>query len=383
MKKLLSIILVLVLIFAVAAPAFAQTQSKVTVKYVTGDNNKTIAKNKTLTGTPGKHFSVKVADIKGYTFIGFSDGGKNDFVFPQKSMTILVHYAKTVKATIKYEDTYGNEISPSKTIRGYEDMAYAVDSPYISGYSLKQVQDPRNGVFGASNHTIHVIYSGGGVAPVRYNTAHLVVRSVNAYSGAVLLTIVDQTVTLPIRIDLSGYGHYVPGYTFCGVTVNGVRTNANVLQLSGDTVVNYLYTMDTPTPIDDNASLYAAAVDVGTGDVITVLRNGNVPRGTKFYIDPRSFNGYALDHVEVNGNYSYNSFVTVNYDTNVIYYYQRLLLTDPITTPLTTPVTSPVTDPVTTPVVDPATAPVTDPLPVVPTTDPVSDAGGTLITTPQ
>lgn len=327
-KRIFPLLLAFIMVFALSASAFAASKGVVTIKYVTGENNKQISKSKTMSGTPGKHFSVKVPTIKGYTYIGFTDSVDNDFTYPEKSMTVLVHYAKSVSATINYLDTYGNVIAKKTTVSGSEGQSYTVATPYISGYSLMQIQDPENGVFGHSNHTINVYYSAGSIVPAATSSVQLTIQSVDRDTNGVLQTLLSQQVMLPRTINFSAYSHTVPGYTFIGTMVNGIMNYNSSVTLTGNTTINFLYTKNQPwpSPIAQYATLTVTAVDADTGSVISVLRCENVPAGTNVSINPPAMNGYAYDHTEVNGNLGYTSSVTVNYDTDVDYYYHMLYL---------------------------------------------------------
>lgn len=333
MKKLLPLLLVLLLLLTAAAPVFAESSGKatVTVKYVTGDKNKTIAKNRTITGTPGKHFSVKVRDIAGYTFIGFSDDHPNDFVFPKNKMTVLVHYAKGAAATVKYLDTYGNTIYPSVKLTGIPGAVYTINTPSIQGYVLSQVQDPNHGVFSSKGNTVKVIYTPTGIpTPAPTTQVRLTVQSVEIGSGAVLKNITNQAVMLPATINLSNYNHQVPGYSYYTTLVNGVTPSSNLVSLHGDTTVSFVYSgnIPTPPPVVKDATLYVYAIDEDTGDILSTIYSGNMRQGSSFRLSPPSFNGYAYDYTEVNGGPDWSSSITVNYDTVVVYYYNMLYMRD-------------------------------------------------------
>ncbi len=332
-KKLLPLLLVLLLLLAAAAPALADNSGKatVTVKYVTGDKNKTIAKNRILTGTPGKHFSVKVPDIKGYTFIGFSDDHPNDFVYPKNKMTVLVHYAKGATVTVKYLDNYGNTIYPFAKLTGIAGAAYTVATPYIQGYTFSQIKDANHGVFGSKNSTVTVTYiSSSAPTPAPTTQVRLTVQSVELNSGTVLKNITNQAVALPATINLSNYNHQVPGYSYYTTLVNGAPASSNIISLHGDTTVSFVYSgyIPTPPPVVRDASLYVYAVDEDTGDILSTIYSGNMQQGSSFRLNPPSFNGYAYDYTEVNGGPNWSSSITINYDTVVVYYYNMLYLKD-------------------------------------------------------
>ena len=334
-KKLLPLLLVLMLLLTAAAPALAASSGKatVTVKYVTGDQNKTIAKNRMLTGTPGKHFSVKVPDIKGYTFIGFSDNHPNDFVYPMAKLTDLPHYAKGVSVTVKYTDMYGKSIYPTAKLSAIPGAAYTVDRPYIQGYTLSQIQDSKHGVFVSKSHTVTVLYTSNGVpTPAPTTNVRLTVQSVELGTGNVLKTMVNQAVMLPMTINLGSYSHQVPGYCYYTTLVNGVTVSSNTVTLRGDTTVSFVYTgsIPTPPPVVVDATLYVCAVDADTGDIIDNIYSGNVTKGSSFRLSAPSYRSYTYDHTEVNGGPDWSSSITVNYDTVVIYYYHMLYQDVPV-----------------------------------------------------
>lgn len=339
-QKLLPLLLAMTLLFAAAIPAFAaDAKGTVTVKYVTGDNNKTIAKTRTLTGTPGKHFSVKTPQIKGYTFIGFTDDHPNDFTYPKGKMTVYVRYAKGVSATVRYTDMYGNTIYPSAVLSGIPGASYTVNRPYIKGYTLTQIQDPNHGVFGTRSHTVQVLYaSSGAPTPAPTTTVRLTVQSIEQGTGRVLKSIADQNVMLPMQINLSGYNHQVPGYTYLSTLVNGVPTSSGTVALRGDTTVSYVYcgSVPTPDPVVEDATLYVYSVNEDTGDFIATVYSGNVKKGSSFSLSAPSYHGYDYDHTEVNGGPDWSSSITVQYDTTVVYYYHQLFL-DPAPAPLPEP----------------------------------------------
>lgn len=326
MKKLLVWMLILAFLAAFAMPAAASTTT-VTVKYVTGEKNKTIAKSAKITGEPGDFFQVDIKDIKGYTYIGFTHPSENSFIFPDKDITMLVHYAKGVKATVNYVDQNGSTILASTSLSGKTGDSYTVPQPYIQGYTFAHIKDPEHGLFGDKNHTITVVYNRVNWAPSA-TMVNLRVQCVDQDSGKVLMVITDSNVPISTVVNLNSYNHNIPGHSFTGVSVNGAPATRGTISLGGDTLITYYYISGQPWPIPvvETAHLYVYAVCEETGDVIRVLQDQDVQIGTIVSLVPPSLPSFEYDYTDVGGAQRRGNSIIVNYDTVVAYYYRMLFL---------------------------------------------------------
>ncbi|MDD4074550.1 MAG: MucBP domain-containing protein [Eubacteriales bacterium] len=327
-QKLTALLLSVLLLFAVAAPALAASQVTVTVKYVTGEKNLKIAEPEKITGTPGAYFQVNLKEISGYTFVGFTHNKNNSFIFPDKSITMLAHYAKVDGITVKYVDENGNKIADSVTVGGHEGQVYTVNTPYIAGYSFLRVEDPNNGVIKASNKSIKVVYRAVNAVtmPPVGQMMHLRVRSVDQDTGAMLNLIENSDKPYGIKINISDYQHAVSGYQFTGVTVNGVAATSTIVPLTKDTDIVYYYKTNSSwiQPIVHEASLVVRGVDESTGRVFREFYNDGVSYGSAMALNPPSVEDYSYDYCTVSGAQVMNRTITIYNDTVVTYFYKPL-----------------------------------------------------------
>ncbi|MDO5111216.1 MAG: MucBP domain-containing protein [Clostridia bacterium] len=326
-QKMLALLLCAMLLLTAAAPALAASKVTVTVKYVTGDKNVKIADTERITGVPGAYFQVDLKDISGYTFIGFTHNTMNSFVFPEKDVTLLAHYAKQDGITVKYVDEKGNKLGASKTISGREGQGYTVDTPYFAGYTFLRVDDPNNGVIRADSKTIKVVYrasSASSVVPVSGQMVHLRVQSVDQGTGAVLTLLENADKPYGTHVDISNYRHTVQGYQFTGVTVNGVKATSSDVALTRDTTIVYYYqtTSHWTQPVTHDATLLVRGVDESTGRVFREFYNNAVSYGSAMALNAPNIQGYVYDYCTVTGSSSDRGVVTVYNDTVITYFYK-------------------------------------------------------------
>ncbi len=327
-QKLTALLLSVLLLLTVAVPALAASKVTVTVKYVTGEKNKKIAEPDKITGVPGAYFQVKLKDISGYTFIGFTHNKNNNFIFPDKSITMLAHYAKQDGITVKYVDEKGNKIADSANVGGLEGQAYTVNTPYISGYSFLRVEDPNNGVIRTDSKTVKVVYravNASALPPVG-QMMHLRVMSVDQGTGAMLNLIENSDKPYGVQISINDYKHTVPGYQFTGVTVNGVAATSTIVPLTKDTEVVYYYKTNSywTQPVVHDATLLVRGVDESTGRVFREFYNNVVSYGSAMALNPPVIQDYSYDYCTVSGAQVMNRTITIYNDTVVTYFYKPL-----------------------------------------------------------
>lgn len=325
-KKIICLALALAVLLSMASTAAASGKVTVTVKYVTGEKNTRIADTEKISGIPGTYFQIDIKDIKGYTFVGFTSNTMNSFVFPNKDITMLVHYAKGVTNTIKYVDVNGNKIAASTKISGKDGQEYDVETPYIGGYTFLRVEDPNNGVFKTKDNTIKVVYqpkTGTGNGMPAVSTVHLSVKCVDMNTGATLTILENRDIAYNSTIDLSSYSRSFTGYNFNHVTVNGIDAQSSVVRLVCDTSVVYYYTTKShwSEPIMHDNMLTITAVNRENGRIIQILDSRAVPNGTNVALSAPYFNGYVFSYYVVDGARNNNGIITVYGDTNVTLYY--------------------------------------------------------------
>lgn len=84
--------------------------------------------------------------------------------------------------TVKYIDTQGNSISDSIPLSGNVDQEYTTEQKIISGYTFKEVQGNKSGLFSTTPQTVTYIYTKN---PIEIKTGTVTIKYVDTNGNSI------------------------------------------------------------------------------------------------------------------------------------------------------------------------------------------------------
>ena len=137
----------------------AEDGEPITIHYQ-DQNGVSLSPEETLNGYVGLTYETKAIDIEGYTLKEVHGNGSGKFTDQPQTVTYIYskNLVKGADVTTRYVDIDGNEISNASIISGNLNDTYTTSPIDIKGYTLKEGQGNRTGVFTEQPQTIDYIY---------------------------------------------------------------------------------------------------------------------------------------------------------------------------------------------------------------------------------
>lgn len=128
------------------------------IHYKTEDGTELLT-SPTLIGESGDTIPSEVRDFTGYTLVSVPE--EDSFKKAQLTNLTYVYRKNPVAATVtvKYIDTQGNSISDYIPLSGNVGQEYTTEQKIISGYTFKEVQGNKSGLFSTTPQTVTYIYT--------------------------------------------------------------------------------------------------------------------------------------------------------------------------------------------------------------------------------
>ncbi|WP_195961447.1 MucBP domain-containing protein [Enterococcus casseliflavus] len=219
------------------------------------------------------------------------------------SIQYLVNYQVPVKyvntaedVTVKYLDENGQTLAPNVTLSGYVGDPFTTEEKDISGYTLKEIQGDRIGVFSDVAQEVVYVYERSDAAPV---TVRYEDTEGNELAAP---TVMNGKVGLPYTSEAK---------TINGWYVSQTPTNANGTYSETAQEVVYVYERSDAAPVtvryEDKEGNELAAPTVMNGKV-----------GLPYTSEAKTINGWYVSQTPTNANGTYSETAQ-----EVVYVYER------------------------------------------------------------
>lgn len=152
------------------------------IHYKTEDGTELLT-SPTLIGESGDTIPSEVRDFTGYTLVSVPE--EDSFKKAQLTNLTYVYRKNPVAAatvTVKYIDTQGNSISDSIPLSGNVDQEYTTEQKIISGYTFKEVQGNKSGLFSTTPQTVTYIYTKN---PIEIKTGTVTIKYVDTNGNSI------------------------------------------------------------------------------------------------------------------------------------------------------------------------------------------------------
>ena len=151
------------------------------IHYKTEDGTELLT-SPTLIGESGDTIPSEVRDFTGYTLVSVPE--EDSFKKAQLTNLTYVYRKNPVAATVtvKYIDTQGNSISDYIPLSGNVGQEYTTEQKIISGYTFKEVQGNKSGLFSTSPQTVTYIYTKN---PIEIKTGTVTIKYVDTNGNSI------------------------------------------------------------------------------------------------------------------------------------------------------------------------------------------------------
>ena len=151
------------------------------IHYKTEDGTELLT-SPTLIGESGDTIPSEVRDFTGYTLVSVPE--EDSFKKAQLTNLTYVYRKNPVAATVtvKYIDTQGNSISDYIPLSGNVGQEYTTEQKIISGYTFKEVQGNKSGLFSTTPQTVTYIYTKN---PIEIKTGTVTIKYVDTNGNSI------------------------------------------------------------------------------------------------------------------------------------------------------------------------------------------------------
>lgn len=151
------------------------------IHYKTEDGTELLT-SPTLIGESGDNIPSEVRDFTGYTLVSVPE--EDSFKKAQLTNLTYVYRKNPVAATVtvKYIDTQGNSISDYIPLSGNVGQEYTTEQKIISGYTFKEVQGNKSGLFSTTPQTVTYIYTKN---PIEIKTGTVTIKYVDTNGNSI------------------------------------------------------------------------------------------------------------------------------------------------------------------------------------------------------
>lgn len=151
------------------------------IHYKTEDGTELLT-SPTLIGESGDTIPSEVRDFTGYTLVSVPE--EDSFKKAQLTNLTYVYRKNPVAATVtvKYIDTQGNSISDYIPLSCNVGQEYTTEQKIISGYTFKEVQGNKSGLFSTTPQTVTYIYTKN---PIEIKTGTVTIKYVDTNGNSI------------------------------------------------------------------------------------------------------------------------------------------------------------------------------------------------------
>lgn len=152
------------------------------IHYKTEDGTELLT-SPTLIGESGDTIPSEVRDFTGYTLVSVPE--EDSFKKAQLTNLTYVYRKNTVAAatvTVKYIDTQGNSISDVITKSGNVGSSFDSEQKIILGYTFKEVQGNKSGLFSTTPQTVTYIYTKN---PIEIKTGTVTIKYIDTNGNSI------------------------------------------------------------------------------------------------------------------------------------------------------------------------------------------------------
>lgn len=151
------------------------------IHYKTEDGTELLT-SPTLIGESGDTIPSEVRDFTGYTLVSVPE--EDSFKKAQLTNLTYVYRKNPVAATVtvKYIDTQGNSISDYIPLSDNVGQEYTTEQKIISGYTFKEVQGNKSGLFSTTPQTVTYIYTKN---PIEIKTGTVTIKYVDTNGNSI------------------------------------------------------------------------------------------------------------------------------------------------------------------------------------------------------
>ncbi|MFB8625687.1 MucBP domain-containing protein [Enterococcus casseliflavus] len=210
---------------------------------------------------------------------------------------VPVKYVNTAEdVTVKYHDENGQTLAPNVTLSGYVGDPFTTEEKDISGYTLKEIQGDRIGIFSDVAQEVVYVYERSDAAPV---TVKYEDTEGNELATP---TVLNGKVGLPYESEAKA----IPGWY-----VSQTPTNANGTYSETAQEVVYVYERSDAAPVTVKYE------DTEGNELATpTVMNGKV--GLPYTSEAETINGWYVSQTPTNANGTYSETAQ-----EVVYVYER------------------------------------------------------------